>query len=214
MKALPLLFLPVLALRAQPSMALRAQPSMALRAQPALPGALTAHLKEAACVHLDFTQTRTLAALSRPLKSSGSLVLARGKGVIWALRRPLAITYVIGPKGLLVVDGEVRERRSAREAPMVAQVGRIFQALAQGDWGVLESTFTVTGAGDPAHWEVDLEPNAQAAAFVRHIRLYGGRFIDRIRLDEPGGDRTDLAFQHQTVDAPLTPAEARLLDQD
>ena len=186
----------------------------ALQAQSALPGALTAHLKDAACVHLDFTQTRTLAALSRPLKSSGSLVLARDKGVIWALKRPLAITYVMGPRGLMVVNGEVKERKGAGEAPMVAQMGRIFQALAQGDWQVLESFFTVTGAGDPGHWEVDLAPRAQAAAFVKRVRLNGGRFIDRIRVDEPAGDRTDLVFQHQTLDAPLTPEEARLLAQD
>ena len=196
--ALPLLFLP----------------AALLQAQAVLPGALTAHLKEAACVHLDFTQTRTLAALSRPLKSSGSLVLARDKGVIWALKRPLAITYVMGPKGLMVVNGDVKERKGAREAPMVAQMGQSFQALAQGDWHVLESFFTVTGAGDPGRWEVDLAPRPQAAAFVKRVRLTGGRFIDRIRVDEPAGDRTDLVFQHQTLDAPLTADEARLLAQD
>jgi len=188
-------------------------PAMALHGQ-ALPGSLTAHLKEAACIHLDFVQTRSLAALTRPLKASGSLVLARDKGVIWALKRPVALTYVMGPKGLMVVDGDgVRERKGAGAAPMVAQMGRIFQALAQGDWHVLDSFFTVTGEGDPGHWEVNLQPNAQAAAFVKRVRINGGQFIDRVRIDEPAGDRTELVFQHQRGDAPLTAAEAALLAQ-
>jgi len=188
-------------------------PAMALHGQ-ALPGSLTAHLKEAACIHLDFVQTRSLAALTRPLKASGSLVLARDKGVIWALKRPVALTYVMGPKGLMVVDGDgVKERKGAGAAPMVAQMGRIFQALAQGDWHVLDSFFTVTGEGDPAHWEVNLQPNAQAAAFVKRVRINGGQFIDRVRIDEPAGDRTELVFQHQRGDAPLTAAEAALLAQ-
>lgn len=189
-------------------------PAAALSGQ-TLPGNLTAHLKDAVCIHVDFTQTRTLAALSRPLKSSGSLVLHREKGVIWTLRRPVALTYVMGPQGLTVVNSDgSRERKSAREVPMVAQMGQVFQSLAQGDWHALDSFFTVTGAGDPGRWEVDLQPKAQAAAFVKRIRLNGGRFIDRVRIDELGGDRTDLAFQHQTADAPLTAAEARLLAQD
>ena len=184
----------------------------ALQAQALLPGNLTAHLEEAAVIHLDFTQIRTLAALSRPLKASGSLVLARDKGVIWALKRPVALTYVVGPKGLTVVNGDgSRERKSAREAPMAAQMGQIFRALAQGDWKVLGNFFTVIGEGSPERWEVNLLPNPQAAAFVKRVRLSGGRFIDRIRIEEAAGDRTELAFQHQTGDAPLTGAEAALL---
>jgi len=189
-------------------------PAVMAHGQSALPGQLTAHLKEAACIHLDFTQTRSLAALSRPLKASGSLVLARDKGVIWSLKRPVALTYVMGPKGLMVVNGDSRERKTARDAPMVAQMGQIFQALAQGDWHVLESFFTVTGTGEPGRWEVTLLPNAQTAAFVKRIRLNGGRFIDRVRVEEAGGDSTDLVFQHQSMDAPLTGAEAKLLAQD
>ena len=132
-------------------------PAIALQGQ-ALPGNLTAHLKEAACIHLDFVQTRTLAALSRPLKASGSMVLAREKGVIWALKRPVALTYVMGPKGLMVVNGDGgKERKGAGEAPMVAQMGRIFQALAQGDWHVLDSFFNTSKIVFPSS---ESEPNA------------------------------------------------------
>jgi len=190
-------------------------PVAALHAQTALPGNLTAHLKDVVCLHLDFTQTRTLAALSRPLKASGSMVLSRDKGVIWALQRPVTLTYVMGPKGLTVINGDgTRERKTAREAPMVAQVSRIFQALAQGDWHVLDSFFRVTGSGQAEHWEVELLPNAQAEAFVKRVRITGGRFIDRVRVDEPAGDRTELVFLHQRGDLPLSAAEAALLAQD
>jgi hypothetical protein len=191
--------------------------ALAVPAAATLPASLTAHLKDAARVHLDFAQTRTLAALSRPLRSSGSMVLARDQGVIWAVRRPLSITYVIGPKGLLVVDGDGhKERRTAREAPMVAQLGKVFQALAQGDLGILDGLFTAAGTGTPERWQVELLPKAGsgAASFVQRIRLDGGRFIDRVRLEEAAGDRMELVFSNQKVDAPLTPAEAALLAQE
>jgi len=184
--------------------------SLALHAQAPLP----AHPEQAAVIHLDFTQVRTLAALSRPLKASGSLVLAGDKGVIWALKRPVEITYVMGPRGLLVLDGQGRrERKGPRDAPMAAQVGQLFQALAQGDWHALGSFFTVTRTGRPEAWQVDLLPKAQAASFVKRVRLDGGRFIDRIRIEEASGDRTELVFAHQTASAPLTGAEAALLSE-
>ena len=186
-----------------------------LCAQAALPGALTAHLGAAALVHVDFTQTRTLAALSRPLKASGSLVLARDQGVIWALKRPVAITYVMGPKGLMVVSADGRkDHRTAREAPMVAQLGQVFQALIQGDLKGLETYFTVTGSGTPERWELVLLPRPQAAAFLKRVQLSGGRVIDRIRLEEASGDRMELVFDHARLADPLTAAEARLLAQD
>jgi len=178
-------------------------------------GSLTAHLKEAAVVHADFSQVRTLAALSRPVKASGSLVLARDLGVIWELRRPVALTYVMGPRGLLVVTPEGRrDRRSAREAPMVAQLGQVFQSLVQGDLKGLEAWFTVTGRGTPQHWEVTLLPRPQAAAFLKRVELSGGLAIQRIRLEEAGGDLMDLTFERTRLDAPLTEAETRLLAQD
>jgi hypothetical protein len=192
-------------------------PALAVPASAAVPAALTAHLKEAALVHLDFAQTRTLAALSRPLRSSGTMVLSRDQGVIWAVRRPLAITYVMGPKGLLVVDSEGRkERRSAREAPVVAQMGKVFQALAQGDLGILDGLFTAAGTGTPGRWQVELLPRAGSgsASFVKRILLEGGRFIDRVRLEEAAGDRMELAFSNQRLDVPLAPAEAALLAQE
>jgi len=190
-------------------------PLLALPAAAALPAGLTAQLQADAVVHLEFQQVRTLAALSRPLKASGSLVVARDRGVIWALQKPIVITYVLGAHGLLVINPDgTRERRSERDAPVAAQAAKVFQAVAQGDWNALDSWFAASGSGTPQHWEVALQARPQAANLVRRVRLEGGRFIDRIRLDEPGGDRTELDFTGQRADLPLTPEETRLLDQD
>ena len=190
-------------------------PALLLAAPADLPGGLTAHLREAEVVHADFSQVRTLAALSRPVKASGSLVLCKGRGVIWQLKAPLSITYVMDPEGLLVVDAQGRrERRSAREAPVVAQMGRIFQSVVQGDWKGLEDLFLVTGGGDPAKWTVALRPKGEASAFLKGVEMSGGRFIERIRILEAGGDRMELTFARQRADAPLSDAEAALLARE
>lgn len=174
--------------------------------------ALTAHLKDFSLLHVDFTQTRTLAALSRPLKSSGSMVLSKEQGVLWQIRKPLTLGFVITPKGLAEVgaDGKVR-LKTAKDAPVVAQMGRILQSLLQGKWSALEDFFTVRGEGNPGQWKILLTPKPQTAAFLKGIQISGGRFIQRVHVDEAGGDSMELVFERPRTADPLTAAEARLL---
>jgi len=182
-----------------------------LRAQASLPEVLTAHLKNTPMLHVEFTQTRTLAALSRPLKTTGRMVLDRDHGVIWQVRKPLNLTYVVGPKGMLEVgpDGKAKQR-TAKDVPMVAQMGRIIQALLQGRWSALDDYFTMKGEGTAERWKILLTPKPQTAAFLKGVQVSGGRFIDRIHVDEASGDGMELLFERPKTDEPLSDAELRL----
>jgi hypothetical protein len=189
----------------------------AVQAQTAavLPEGLTAHLREITLLHVDFTQTRSLAALSRPLKATGSMVLSRERGVIWAIRKPVVLSYVITPAGLREIGPDGKSRKKAgQDAPMVAQMGRIFQSLLQGKWDGLQDFFQVRGEGRAEQWKVLLVPKPQTASFIKGVQIYGGRFIDRVHLEEPGGDAMDLVFEHPRTQDPLTEAEIRLFSQD
>jgi hypothetical protein len=173
--------------------------------------ALTAHLKNFSILHVDFTQNRTLAALSRPLKSSGSMTLSRDKGVLWQIRKPLTLGFLITPKGLKEVgaDGQVRAR-DAKDAPVVAQMGRILQSLLQGKWSALDDYFTIRAEGSPGRWKISLAPRPQTASFIKAVQVSGGPFIERVRVEEAGGDAMEILFERPRTADPLTEAEARL----
>jgi hypothetical protein len=172
---------------------------------------LTAHLKNTPLLHVDFTQTRTLAALSRPLKTTGAMALSREHGVIWKVQKPLNLTYVVSPKGMLEIgsDGKAKQR-TAKDVPMVAQMGRIIQSLLQGRWSALDDYFTLKGEGTPDRWKIILSPKPQTAAFLKGVQVSGGRFIERIHVDEAKGDAMDLVFERPRTDQPLSEAELRL----
>jgi len=176
-----------------------------------LPEVLTAHLKNTPMLHVEFTQTRTLAALSRPLKTTGRMVLDRDHGVIWQVRKPLNLTYVVGPKGMLEVGSDGKSKvRSAKDVPMIAQMGRIIQALLQGKWSALDDFFTMRGEGAADRWKIVLVPKPQTAAFLKGVQVNGGRFIERIHVDEASGDGMDLLFERPRTDEPLSEAEQKL----
>jgi hypothetical protein len=183
----------------------------AQKAGASLPEVLTAHLKNTPRLHVEFTQTRTLAALSRPLKTTGRMVLDRDHGVIWQVRKPLNLTYVVGPKGMLEVgpDGKAKQR-SAKDVPMIAQMGRIIQALLQGRWSALDDYFTMKGEGTADRWKITLVPKPQTAAFLKGVQVNGGRFIERIHEDEASGDGMELLFERPRTDEPLSDAELNL----
>jgi hypothetical protein len=183
-----------------------------LAAQGAAPAeALTAHLRATALVHGSFTQTRTLAALSRPLVSRGDLVVDQARGVLWMVHKPLTLTFVMGPAGIREVSSTGQGKAPAsEEAPMVAQMGRIVKSLLKGRWDAVEDYFTVKGQGTPAKWEVLLDPRPVAAGYIKRVKVQGGAFLERIQVEEPSGDRMELTFQNLRTDLPLSAAEARL----
>lgn len=176
---------------------------------------LTARLDKAEVIHAEFTQTKTLQALKRPLRTSGQLVFARGQGVLWRIEKPYQASYALSAERVTEVgpDGS-RRVRAAREVPALAQVGRVFQAIFQGDIKGLEEHFEVTVSGDAERWRVDLAPKPALARFLKGISARGGRFLDLIEVEETQGDRTRIEFRDSRLDAPLSEAEARLLRND
>ena len=187
-----------------------ALPAFALE-EAALLDALASRFGKTAVVSSEFTQTRTLAALTRPVRSTGRLVYARDRGVIWQIEKPYRATYVIDDSRIVEIDASnVRRERSAKEAPAVAEVGRVFRSIVSGDRKTLVEYFRVAALGDADRWELRLAPREKVAPFLKGVVVRGGRFIDHISLTEPSGDRTDLAFERQRADAVLAEADARI----
>lgn len=176
---------------------------------------LGARLDQAGVIHADFAQTKTLQALKRPLKTSGRMVFARGQGVLWRIDKPYQASYALSADRVVEIgpDGQ-RKVRAARDVPALAQIGRVFQAIFQGDLASLESYFQVAVGGSPEHWQVDLTPKPELARFLKSIKARGGEFLDSIEVREAQGDVTLIEFRDSRLDAPLTDAEARLLRGD
>jgi len=148
-----------------------------------------AQIEQHAVVRAEFTQSKQMAALKRPLVTTGRLVFSRRHGVLWQIEQPYRITYVLGEERIVEIaaDGTRRER-GLRDVPGMAQVGRVFRALLGANTAALGETFTVVVRGDSGKWEIDLKPRqAQLAQFLSGLYLSGGRFVESIRIDENGG---------------------------
>ncbi|RQS11016.1 outer membrane lipoprotein carrier protein LolA [Burkholderia sp. Bp9002] len=181
------------------------------RANTALVSEVAARLARGGTIRADFTQTQTLAAMTRPLVSTGSLLFDRASGVVWRIDTPYKATYVI-------TDGGVREvgadgQRARGDARNVAQVSRMMRGMLGGDLSGLYAQFDVDASGTPERWRLTLRPNQpQLAQAIRTLQMTGGAYLKTLGMTFANGNVTTLEFAGTArVDAPA-PAERAWLE--
>ena len=182
-------------------------------AQDSLDG-IRERLAQPAVLRGDFTQQKRLAGFRNPLRSSGAFVLARERGIVWRTLAPFPSTTVVTADRILsrLPDGSTRVELDAKEQPALGAVNALLFAVFAGDVAALSERFEAAPAtaGD-ARWTLGLvpKPGALDDVFVR-IELEGDAYVRQVRIEERGGDVTEISFA-ALIDTPpaLTDDEVR-----
>jgi hypothetical protein len=150
--------------------------------------------------------------LKRPLITTGRLTYSRQLGVLWQIDQPYRMSYVLGEERIVEIGSDgVRRERGLREVPGLAQVGRVFRALLGANTAALQEYFDVAVQGDTSKWEITLKPRqAQLAQFLTGMQLSGARFVEAIRIDEVGGDSTQIRLRNTQGASAPSEAESQL----
>ena len=159
---------------------------------------IAARIEHYPVVHSEFVQTKTMAALKRPLVTSGRLTYSRQHGVLWQIDQPFRMSYVLGEDRIVEIGSDgVRRERGIRDVPGLAQVGRVFRAMLGANTAALQEYFDVGVQGDVGQWEIELKPRqAQLAQFLTGMHFSGARFVESIKISEAGGDVTQIQFRN------------------
>ena len=146
-----------------------------------------------------FTQERIVPGLATPLRSEGRFALVPGRGLVWRVERPIVAATAITPDGVVQsIDGGAPTRLPADRVGFLGRLPLMLVAALAGDWGPLETAFTVERAGDAAAWRATLTPRAVAAP-IAAIEVVGGALVDEIVIDRRDGGRDRLKFSGQTA---------------
>lgn len=201
----------VLATSAPAEAAVASQPASSAAAQAGLVARIAAQLAGKPGVRAQFRQTQTLAALSAPLVSTGTLVFVRERGVIWRTETPYRVTYVIGDKGVTKIDASGSRATHGASHGGVAQVSQMMRAMLGGDLSALYSQFDVAASGTPARWRLSLTPNQpQLAQALKSLRMEGGAFLSTLEITAANGDTTRIDFSNSEGIDTLSTAEQAL----
>jgi hypothetical protein len=171
-------------------------PSPAVWAEAPLRERIAAGLGRTAVLRAEFTQTKTVAALTRPLVTAGSMVYARQHGVLWRIEQPYRVTYALTDAGVSEIDAAGVRRPALGEGPGLQHLSRIFRALFEPDFKALERYFTVDAAGNAGRWQMTLTPGPALRRVFRGVHLQGGRFVEQVSFDEANGDTLVIRFHN------------------
>jgi len=153
-------------------------------------------------VRADFVQERTQPSLTKPVLSTGRMVLSREHGLLWQVEAPVKVTLVFTASG--ATGGGAAE----------AEMGRLVRAILTADLRELRSAFTLEPHGDLERWTIRLLPKArELSQYLRVIELGGGAHLESIGIDEAAGERLRVRMKNFVVAPELEPAERKALAQ-
>ena len=193
-----------------------AQASAAEGGDEVLP-ALRARLEQPEVLRGRFEQEKHLQGFRNPLRSSGSLLLVRERGIAWDTTEPFASSAVLTRDRLTsrLPDGSQDVLLDAADGPAAAATASLLMALVAGDLDVLAESFDIeeTLLADGA-WRLKLTPRAPALQRVfAGFELSGDRHVREVVIEETSGDTTRVRLLDLSDEPPMpTPAEVARFD--
>ncbi|ASN16609.1 MULTISPECIES: LolA family protein [Pantoea] len=162
-------------------------------------------------IRAHFDQVRTIKDMPQPLKSQGTMLIARDKGLLWDQTRPFPMQLLLDDKRMVqVINGQPPQTITAENNPQMFQFNHLLRALFQADRKVLEQNFRVDFADKgEGRWTLRLTPiTTPLDKIFSSIDLAGKTYLEQIQLNDKQGDRTDITLsQHQLTPAQLTDDE-------
>lgn len=140
-----------------------------------------------------FTERRTMAMLSAPLETRGTLRYEAPDMLVKHTLQPRQEKFTVRGDRLTVVEGRDRLRSlSLSDQPQIGALVESIRATLSGNLETLERYYTVAVTGTLDAWTLDLTPRDEdLAAFVTLIEITGaGAAIRTVDTRESNGDRS------------------------
>ncbi|MBV9248977.1 MAG: outer membrane lipoprotein carrier protein LolA [Acetobacteraceae bacterium] len=184
---------------------------LALAAQTAT-ASETAQVHEGQVLRGHFMQERRMQGFAKPLRSSGTFVVAPGIGLIWHAEQPFEVTTIVTRAGLTQqLAGDEIMQLSAAKLPFLSRLNTMMSGALSGDWHALETDFSLART---AGGRVTLTPRRTddlASGGILRIDASVGRFVEAVDIVRPNGESDHLGFTDQQVAGALLPQEAAAL---
>jgi hypothetical protein len=163
----------------------------------------------------NFTQSRKIALLERPLQSSGRFLLS-DLGLYWRQEQPLASVMIADGKRLLQqIDNGPLQVVDVAKNPMVLTFSTSFLSIFNGSEAELRNHFAVEFAAAEDDWSIQLTPATYPLSeAIETINLRGREYIEELTVTSRSSEETVIRFSDlQTEPDQLTDNEIELYAQ-
>ena len=145
----------------------------------------------------NFTQSKHINGLSRPLISKGLIWMSPAGQLVWQTQMPIKSTLVITESGIKFFNKQ-DELLPDNNYPLANKISGLFLSILGGDVKKLEASFVQNLNCEKKRWQLDLEPkNKSLSGIIKVISLSGNDDIESIGFQEQRGDRTVIELVRQ-----------------
>ena len=150
----------------------------------------------------DYTQTREIKLLSKPLVSTGTFVLSQAEGLIWNQMIPFKSQLKLSDNRLEQKLGDNPPTVLTKEQqPIIFSFSNIFLSIFKGNTTDLKQYFTIDFQGGSALWTIALKPKASPLnKAIARIELSGTSHIDKVVINEVRGNQMQIKFSKVKVE--------------
>jgi outer membrane lipoprotein-sorting protein len=158
-----------------------------------------------------FTQEKDLAVFQQKLVLKGRIVIQNPDRLAWNVDEPLRYTMVIAGNRVSQWDEDANQvqQMSLSANPVLQAVTDQLTKFFSGRYSALTAMFDVRETADsPLTLEFTPRADAVAQKAIRRVTMVfqpDERYIERIVIEELGGDRTTLVFHDTILNAPVDP---------
>lgn len=147
-----------------------------------------------------FTETKTLAMLSKPLVLTGTLSYARPDRVEKHVLTPYEEHLTVQGDQLTLMNKDGTKRVGVKSHPLIWSFVEAIRASLAGDVASLRRFYHIKVEGTQRDWLLILRPlDPQAAPYLTSIRMKGhGNRLAVVEIHETGGDRSVMTI-HEPV---------------
>jgi outer membrane lipoprotein-sorting protein len=157
----------------------------------------------------DFTQDKTLTALTETISSSGKFRFKRSNKVRIEYLKPFAYLMIMNGDKLLIKDNNKENTINVKSNKLFQQVNRIMIDCVQGT--ILDSKdFSTKVFENDKEYLLQMTPSSKALGeFFETIVLLVDKSdysVRSIKMNEPAGDTTTISFKNKKVNEPVSDA--------
>ncbi len=143
-------------------------------------------------IYVDFTQTKNIQNLSRPLVSKGQIWITPNEQLVWQTQFPIKSTMVMSKDSVRIYnkyDKALVENNPA----IIEKISNLFLTILSGESEKIKKVFFQKASCNNGQWELELSPkNIELVKIINQILVSGSRTIDSIYYQEKRGDTTKI----------------------
>lgn len=148
-----------------------------------------------------YTEIKTMAVLKEPMRLSGTLSYRAPSFLEKRVLSPFEERYTVDGDSLTIENPAkgIKQTLSLASQPAIWAFVESIRAPLAGDLATLSRFYKISFGGSQRNWLLALVPTEpDMAKLVRFIRIRGGNDrIERIEIEETGGDLSIMTIEHQ-----------------